>query len=642
MKAPLSEVSIQRKERTGRLTLAQPENETMLTRKEMKKRGKRSLKQHYLIFMAACLIAAFLGAEFKSSLNFSSMQTYEQIGEDPSGNIEYSVSSPGWTVSWDDVLMQIADKDTEAGRELSEQLRQDAIQKSEQGNPMFGRTRGVLSDLVNQITSGSIIVTAVAAIGSITGSDNLGIVILILCGVIVYFLFWFLIQNLFPVVIRRIFLEGLTYSQVTPQRFIFLLRVKKWLKASWIMLVTYTFYTLWSLTIVGAFIKRYSYFLVPYIVAENPDMNACQAVTLSRKMMKGHKWECFVFELSFLGWSILGSLTLGIFNIFFTNPYKTAAFTQYYAQLRALAREKQIPGSEMLYDWYLYEKPDPALLREKYADVYAVTQQPPDPDGDLTGWRGFLARNLGLLLFTREEEREYERRQAEHVRIHALIDDMQGLAYPVRFYPIPEEDKRKLVQSLNYMRHYTIWSLIVIFLGLAIFGWVWEVSLHLITDGEFVNRGALYGPWLPIYGTGSILILTLLTRLRRNPALEFTATIVVCGFLEYMTSVFMEFTSGGLKWWDYSGYFLNLNGRICAEGLLVFGIGGIAVVYVIAPIIDNALMALNEKKLRIICIALMAVFLVDFAYSQVHPNAGEGITDYKAEAEELPVRSERG
>ena len=605
----------------------------MLTRKEMKKQGKRSLKQHYLIFVAACLIAAFLGSEFKSSLNFSSMQTYEQIREDPSGNIEYSVSSPGWAVSWDDVLMQIADENTEAGRELSDQLRQDAIEKAQQGNPMFGRTRGVLSDVVNQITSGSIIVTAVAAIGSITGSDSLGIVILILCSVIVYFLFWFLIKNLFPVVVRRIFLEGLTYSQVTPQRFIFLLRVKKWLKASWSMLVSSFFYTLWSLTIVGALIKRYSYFLVPYIVAENPDIGACQAVTLSRKIMKGHKWECFIFELSFLGWSILGSLTLGIFNIFFTNPYKTAAFTQYYAQLRALAREKKIPGSEMLYDWYLYEKPDPEILRKKYADVYAITQQPPDPDGDLTGWRGFLARNLGLLLFSRQEEKEYERRQAEHVRIHALIDDMEGLAYPVRFYPIPEENKRKLVQSLNYMRHYTIWSLIVIFLGLAFFGWVWEVSLHLITDGEFVNRGALYGPWLPIYGTGSILILTLLTRLRRNPVLEFTATIVVCGFLEYMTSVFMEFTSGGLKWWDYSGYFLNLNGRICAEGLLVFGIGGIAVVYVIAPIIDNALMALNEKILRVVCIALMAVFLVDFAYSQVHPNAGEGITDYKAEAE---------
>ena len=84
----------------------------------MKKRGKQSLKKHYLIFVAACLIAAFLGTEFKSSLNFSSMQTYEQIGEDPSGNIELSVATPGWTVSWSDVLMQIADKDTAAGREI--------------------------------------------------------------------------------------------------------------------------------------------------------------------------------------------------------------------------------------------------------------------------------------------------------------------------------------------------------------------------------------------------------------------------------------------------------------------------------------------------------------------------------------------
>ena len=50
-----------------------------------------------------------------------------------------------------------------------------------------------------------------------------------------------------------------------------------------------------------------------------------------------------------------------------------------------------------------------------------------------------------------------------------------------------------------------------------------------------------------------------------------------------MTSVFMEFTTGGKKWWDYSGYFLNLNGRICAEGLLAFGLGGLAVVYMYWP-----------------------------------------------------------
>ena len=62
-----------------------------------------------------------------------------------------------------------------------------------------------------------------------------------------------------------------------------------------------------------------------------------------------------------------------------------------------------------------------------------------------------------------------------------------------------------------------------------------------------------------------MLILVLLYRLRKRPALEFTAAVVLCGFLEYMTSLVMEISTGGTKWWDYSGYFLNLDGRICAE-----------------------------------------------------------------------------
>ena len=597
-----------------------------MNRKELKRQGKRGLKGHYLIFVAACLIAAFLGAEFKGSLNFSLLRTYEQIVEDPSKNIQFIVSVPGQAVTWENVLMQIMQTDTQAGREFSEQLKQEAIARAKEGNPMFGRTRGVLSNIVNQVSSGSIIVTAVAAIASVTGSESIGVAILILAGAAVFFLYWVFIQNVFPVVVRRIFLEGLAYHQVTAQRFLFLLRIKKWAKASWMMFVTSVFLFLWSFTIAGAFIKRYSYFLVPYIAAENPDMRACDAITLSRKMMKGHKWECFVFEMTFFGWYILGALTLGIFNIFFTNPYKTAVMTGYYARLREKAIAEGIEGAESLNDKYLYEKPDDAFLREKYADVIEITKQPPDPDGDLTGWRGFIARNFGILLFSRAQEKEYERAEAEHIRIHELIDDMQGLAYPARLYPMPEENRRKFVQSLNYMRHYTVWSLLIIFLSLACFGWVWEVSLHLITNGEFVNRGVLYGPWLPIYGTGSVMILMLLTRLRRRPVLEFSAAIILCGFLEYMTSVMMEWTSGGMKWWDYSGYFLNLHGRICAEGLLVFGIGGIAVVYVIAPLIDNTLKNVNEKVLKMVCVILASVFIADLVYAQIHPNAGEGIT----------------
>ena len=442
-----------------------------MSRKQMKKQGKQSLKKHYFIFIAACLIAAFLSAEFRSSLNFSSAQsyeqTYEQIENDVSGKGGYTVKTNKRSIGWEDVLRIIAEDNTQAGKEMAEQIKENAIEHADKGNPAFGRTRGVLSGIVNQVTSGSVIVTAVAAIASVTGSENVGVMILIVLGALLMFGFWFLIQNTFPVVVRRVFLEGLLYKRVTAQRFVFLLRIKKWLEASWTMFVKYVFYSLWCLTIVGIAVKHYSYYLVPYIVAENPDMTARQAITLSRRMMKGHKWECFVFELSFIGWELLGMLTMGVFNVFFTNPYKVAAFTQYYAALRAEAKAKNIPDAELLYDTYLYEKPEERLLKEKYADVISVVENAPKEDNGLSGWRGFLARNFGVILLRREEDREYERRQAEMVKVYELIDDTQGEAYPVRFYPIPEENRRKLVQSLNYMRHYSVWSL-----GRAVFGTV--------------------------------------------------------------------------------------------------------------------------------------------------------------------------
>lgn len=614
----------------------------MKTGKQMKKLGRTSLKKNYVIFVAACLIAAFLGAEFTGTLSFSTAENYEQtesiLNEENTVNAESDpdmeagsmVKTTVDSVSWEDVLRIIAESDTDTGREVTKRIRENEIQASENGNPMFGRTRGVLSNVVNQVSSGSIIVTMVAAIASMTGSESIGILVMILLGAVGAFGIWFLLSNVFPVVVRRVFLEGMIYEQVTSQRFVFLLRVKKWLRASWIMFVRYLWYSLWCLTIVGIAVKRYSYYLVPFIVAENPDMTAREAVTLSRKMMEGHKWECFVFELTFLGWEILGILTMGIFNIFYTNPYKTAAFTRYYAELRAEALEKGIPGSELLYDTYLYEKAGSFLLESKYPDVVSVLEEDDGEEEKLTGWRGFLAENFGILLLRRSREREYEKHRAEYVRLRSMIDDVQGRAYPVRLYPVPEEERRKLVQSLNYMRHYSVWSLIAVFLSLSVIGWLWEVGMHLVSYGEFVNRGVLHGPWLPIYGTGAVLILTMLYRFRGRPVLEFCSTILLCGFLEYMTSLVMEIATGGMKWWDYSGYFLNLNGRICAEGLLAFGVGGLAIVYVIAPVIDGLIGELNEKQIMAVCSALIILFAADAVYSQFQPNTGKGITDIES------------
>lgn len=87
---------------------------------------------------------------------------------------------------------------------------------------------------------------------------------------------------------------------------------------------------------IGAFVSvyfQYCYLMVPYILAENPDMKTMEVLRLSKEMMDGQKWNAFVLGLSFLGWQLLGTLLCGI-GTFFVQPYVDATFAELYAVLR--------------------------------------------------------------------------------------------------------------------------------------------------------------------------------------------------------------------------------------------------------------------------------------------------------------------
>ena len=95
----------------------------------------------------------------------------------------------------------------------------------------------------------------------------------------------------------------------------------------------YTF--LWTLLfIIPGVIKTYAYAMTPFIMAENPDMTAKEAIEASKQMMDGHKWELFVLSLTFIGWNLLAGLTLNIGHIFL-NPYVDAAFAAFYKNISA-------------------------------------------------------------------------------------------------------------------------------------------------------------------------------------------------------------------------------------------------------------------------------------------------------------------
>lgn len=172
------------------------------------------------------------------------------------------------------------------------------------------------------------------------------------------------------------------------------------------------------------------------------------------------------------------------------------------------------------------------------------------------------------------------------------------------------------------------------FIVFAICGWLYEEFLFIVEDHVLVNRGSLWGPWLPIYGFGGLLILILLKKFRNKPVLLFISAFILCGLLEYSTAWYLE-TFKHLKYWDYTGYFLNINGRVCLEGLLVFGLAGCAFTYVIAPILDNLYSKIKPKIASILCVVLISLYLADLMYTKVNPNTGVGISE---EIEKIDVK----
>lgn len=599
----------------------------MLKRKEMKKRAKQVVKKHYWLLLILCLGMALFGTEFSSTLNFVRTERTEMDSKTKENKNAIQYNS---RLALDDILNDALDGHIDEAYRLANNLKLEEITQNStvQKGIVLGRSRGVLADLVNNITSGYFLVVLLSAIESLGLSKNIIIALFIILSAIVLFLVWIFIKNVLQTILRRMFLECRLYDKVPFQRILFLAKVKKWCKVAVTLAMKVLFQTLWACTIIGGVIKRYSYYLVSYIVAENPDIAWKEAITLSRKMMDGYKWECFKLEMSFLLWDIAGFLTLGISDLFYTNAYKIATYTEFYVQVRLLAKKNGVKGTELLNDLYLYEKADALTLDEAYIDVLFMDYYLPKKTEHLNGIKGFMARNLGITLYPRKEELQLETMQFEDAKFRLMQDALTGKGYPSRLFPIPEKEKDIKAGHINYMRRYSPLSLILIFFVFCVTGWVWEVSLHLVEDGTFVNRGMLHGPWIPIYGAGSLLILTLLYRLRKKPILEFTAIVILAGIIEYMTSYYTEELFSGKKWWDYQGYFLNLDGRICAEGLLTFGIGGMILVYLIAPMLDNYLRKMKTQIAVPICVILLSLFMIDQVYSFINPNTGHGITDY--------------
>jgi len=154
----------------------------------------------------------------------------------------------------------------------------------------------------------------------------------------------------------------------------------------------------------------------------------------------------------------------------------------------------------------------------------------------------------------------------------------------------------------------------LMFIIYAFIGWAIEVTNCLIRDRRFVNRGFLIGPYCPIYGVGGVAITFFLSQYYEHPITLFVMAVVLCAILEYATSYLMEKLFKA-RWWDYSKRKYNINGRICLETMIPFGLLGCFVIYVSNFLIYKLFSLFNPLITNIIAIILATIFFIDFIIS---------------------------
>lgn len=157
-------------------------------------------------------------------------------------------------------------------------------------------------------------------------------------------------------------------------------------------------------------------------------------------------------------------------------------------------------------------------------------------------------------------------------------------------------------------------KLFVYFTIYSFIGWFCEVVFCSFLSKRIVNRGFLAGPVCPVYGFGALFIIWLLEPVAFSLPFVFITGMAITSIIEYTTGWLLE-TFFGTRWWDYSNKRFNLQGRVCLENCICFGMMGVLLIEVIHPITEKLVGNIPYFYLMIIDILLFVVFIVDSIFT---------------------------
>lgn len=526
----------------------------MWKRKVMKKKARISMKQNYWRMISVCFLAAMLAGAYPSSTTFLGSQALIP-------SIERRVSAP----------FASEDTNSEVITEIVRRLFHGTFISDFMASPA-----SFLADMLVDLgsTSTSAFFSLLRAVNNfLTESWDISTFLLIL-GVIVSLLYHFFISNMLLVGERRYFLEAHSYRQAPISKIFFLYKLRCIAGPAWILFCRTVFQLLWGFTIVGGVIKYYEYRMIPFILAENPKISRRDAFFLSRQLMQHSKWKLLKMHVSFIGWKLLSLLTFGILDLVFVNPYMSASEAELYLTLRRNYVLSRSPRYEFLNDSYLEHVPseDELLISKALYD---------DSRGPYTKISYFNPEQYPVFLFS-------------------VQPPFKAVRSPARA-----------------VRKYDFLSLVFLFHVFSILGWLAETAVHLLANGTLSDSFDPFLPWLPLYGIYGIIIILFIKKLSDRPVLVFLVNFLVYTVEEYAASLLIE-SALGLQPWDYSGYFLNLSGRVYVGGSVSVALFGCAFLYYIAPRCADHFLKLKKIWRFLLCFVLTVLFIADIALALTH------------------------
>lgn len=269
----------------------------MWVRKELKKQAKSDLRKNYWAAIGICFILAFLGIQYADSVG---------IIHQTSDNVD------NYTI----IRKAVEEKDEIFLKSI------DITDYKESLNDKLSNTQKIAADTLSAYTSHFNWILKIFSGGFFWLAAIVTILFIIFIGL--------------PVSVgsKRFFIKN-QKEKVSILELLTIFKEKGYLNAVFVMLVKEISIFLWSiLLIVPGIIKSYEYYMIPYILADNPNIKRKRAFEISKQMMKGQKWKTFIFELSFILWNILSSLTFGIVGVFYANAYNSASFARLYTTLK--------------------------------------------------------------------------------------------------------------------------------------------------------------------------------------------------------------------------------------------------------------------------------------------------------------------